>query len=116
LNDREKLNRVYQFAFNRDGDEVGLDYWEEQLDLGNVTLATFALEVALGAQNEDIIVLNNKIDSADLFSESIDAQQEIDAYSGSSGEIFGREWLDDFGDTISTQAQIDSALTDLVNG
>ncbi|MGK7947341.1 MAG: hypothetical protein AB4368_00670, partial [Xenococcaceae cyanobacterium] len=116
LNDREKLNRVYQFAFNRDGDEVGLDYWEEQLDLGNVTLATFAMEVALGAQNEDITVLNNKIASADLFSESIDTQAEIDAYSGSSGEIFGREWLDDFGDTISTQAQVDSALTDLVNG
>ena len=115
LSDREKLNRVYQFAFDRNGDEGGLNFWQEQLDLGNVTIATFAMEVALGAQNEDITILNNKIASADLFSESINTEVERDAYSGSTGEIFGREWLDDFDDAISTQAQVDSALADLVN-
>ena len=115
LSDRDTLNQVYQFAFDRDGDDPGLDYWEEQLDLGNVTLATFALEVALGAQNEDITILNNKIASADLFSNSLDTEAERDAYSGSSGERFGRDWLEDFGDTISTQAQVDAALDDLVD-
>ncbi|MGK7949634.1 MAG: Calx-beta domain-containing protein [Xenococcaceae cyanobacterium] len=116
LSDREKLNQVYQFTFNRDGDEGGLNFWQEQLDLGNVTIATFAMEVALGAQNEDITILNNKIASADLFSESIDTEAERNAYSGSTGEIFGREWLDDYGDAISTQAQVDAALADLVDG
>lgn len=112
---RNKINQVYQFAFNRDGDEAGLDFWTEQLDKNNVTLATFALEVALGAQNEDITVLNNKITSADLFSNSIDTEAETSAYSGSTGEVFGRDWLDDFGSTISSQVQVDTALTNLVN-
>ena len=112
---RDKVNQVYQFAFNRDGDAEGLDFWTEQLDKGNVTLATFALEVALGAQNEDIITLNKKIKSADRFSNGMDTQQEREAYGGSSAEIFGREWLNNFGATISSQAQVDSALTELVN-
>ena len=112
---RDKVNQVYQFAFNRDGDDGGLDFWTEQIDLGNVTLATFALEVALGAQNEDIVVLNNKINSADLFSNGIDTQAKTAAYSGSTGEIFGREWLGDFGEVVSSQVQVDEALTNLVN-
>ena len=114
-NNRDRVNRVYQFVFDRDGDAAVLEYWTEQIDLGNVTLATFALEIALGAQKNDIVVLNHKIESANLFSNSINTQQEREAYSGFSGESFGREWLDSFRDTTSTQAQVDSALTDLVN-
>ena len=113
---RDKVNQVYQFAFNRDGETEGLNFWTDQLDKGNLTLATFALEVALGAQNEDIITLNKKIKSADLFSNSMDTTEEINAYRGSSAEIFGREWLDGFDATISSQAEVDAALTDLVNG
>ncbi len=116
LSNRERVERVYQFVFNREADVVGSNYWTEQIDNGNVTLVNFALEVALGAQGEDIVTLNHKIESANLFSESIDTEAEINAYSGSTGEIFGREWLEEFGATTSSQAQIDSALSNLVNG
>ena len=116
LSNRERVDRVYQFVFNREADVVGSNYWTEQIDNGNVTLVNFALEVALGAQGEDIVTLNHKIESANLFSESIDTEAEINAYSGSTGEVFGREWLEEFGTTTSSQAQIDSALSNLVNG
>ncbi|MGK7948183.1 MAG: DUF4214 domain-containing protein [Xenococcaceae cyanobacterium] len=100
LSNQERVDLVYQFAFDRDADEDGQNYWTEQLDRGNVTLANFALEVALGAQGEDIVTLNNKIESANLFSDSLDTEVEINAYSGSSAEVFGREWLDNFGETV----------------
>lgn len=112
-NNRGKVNQVYQFAFNRNGDSEGLDFWTEQIEQGNVTLATFALEVALGAQNDDIVVLNNKIESADLFTNSIDTQSEIDAYQGSSGETFGREWLSQYGSTTVSEVGVELALSDL---
>ncbi|MGV2827326.1 DUF4214 domain-containing protein [Myxosarcina sp. GI1(2024)] len=112
-NNREKINQVYQFAFNRNGDEEGLDFWAEQIDKGNVTLATFALEVALGARNDDIVVLNNKIESADLFTNAIDTQAEMEAYQGSFGETFGRTWLSQYGSTIISQHTADLALSDL---
>ena len=116
MSNAERVDRVYQHTFDRDAEAEGSAFWTEQLDNGNVTLANFALEVALGAQGEDIVTLNNKIESADLFSSSLDTQEEIDAYSGSSGENFGRTWLDEFGNTISSQEQVDLALNNLIDG
>ncbi|MGK7947834.1 MAG: DUF4214 domain-containing protein [Xenococcaceae cyanobacterium] len=112
---RDKVNRVYQFAFDRDADSEGSDFWTERLDNGDITLVNFALEIALGAQLNDLTVLNNKIDSANLFSNSFDTEAEIAAYRGASAELFGRDWLNDFSDVVSSQAQVDSALADLVN-
>ncbi|MGK7949101.1 MAG: DUF4214 domain-containing protein, partial [Xenococcaceae cyanobacterium] len=57
LSNRERVDRVYQFVFNREADVVGSNYWTEQIDNGNVTLVNFALEVALGAQGDDIVTL-----------------------------------------------------------
>ncbi|MGV2829968.1 malectin domain-containing carbohydrate-binding protein [Myxosarcina sp. GI1(2024)] len=111
---RERVNQVYQFAFNRDGDKEGLDYWTEQIDRSHVTLASFALEVALGAQNNDVVVLNNKIESSDLFTKSIDTQAEINAYRGYEAGIFGRNWLSNYGLTTTTVAEVDSTMNELV--
>lgn len=116
MTNTERVNQVYQFCFDRDAELEGLTYWREELDNGNVTLANIALEVALGAQGEDIVTLNHKIESADLFSNSIDIQQEIDAYVGSSAEVFGQEYLNDFGATTSSIEQVDLALSNLVDG
>ncbi|BAQ63743.1 DUF4214 domain-containing protein [Geminocystis sp. NIES-3709] len=113
MSNREKVNQVYNFTFGRDAETAGLNYWTTQLNNGAVTLATFALEVALGAQNQDIIVLRNKINSADLFSTSINTQAERTAYSGSSAEVFGRDWLDPFENFTANQRIVDSALTAL---
>ncbi|NCO74608.1 MAG: DUF4214 domain-containing protein [Cyanobacteria bacterium] len=113
LSNSDKVNQVYNFAFGRDAEASGLNFWTTQLNNGGVTLATFALEVALGAQNQDIIVLRNKIASADLFSQSINTQGEINAYSGSTGEVFGRNWLDPFDNFISLQGNADTALSTL---
>ncbi|MGK7945594.1 MAG: DUF4214 domain-containing protein [Microcystaceae cyanobacterium] len=116
LNNEQRINLVYNHAFDRDAEAGGLAFWTEQLNLGNATLATFALEVALGAQNQDIVTLRNKIESAARFSTSIDTPQETIAYVGGTGELFGRTWLDDFGDTVTSQANVNAALDDLVAG
>ena len=114
LNDRQKINLVYELAFDRPGEPGGLDFWSEQLRNGSVTVATFALEVALGARNQDIITLRNKIESGNLFSDSFAGRPEaIGAYQGGFGEEFGRQWLDVFGSSISVPSQVDSALTQL---
>lgn len=76
-------------------------------------MATFALEVALGAQNDDITVLKNKIESADLFSQGVESHPNRSAYAGATGEIFGRDWLSDYGNTIATVNNINNALDDL---
>jgi hypothetical protein len=114
LSNRDKVNKVYNFAFNRNAEQGGLDFWTGQLDSGAVTLASFALEIGLGAQDEDIVILRNKLTSADLFTNSLDLPSEVQAYSGENAALFGRNWLGDFGTTVSTQGWVDAAITDLV--
>ena len=113
LTNRQRVNQVYQFAFNRDGDSGGLDYWTNQIDRGFVNLTTFALEVALGAQNEDFDLLVNKIESADSFSQGVETNPDGSAYSGSRGEIFGRDWLAGYGNTVASITDVNNALSDL---
>ena len=72
-----------------------------EINNSDITLINFASEETLGTQDE-IVILNHKIES-------------IDIYSGSSGENFGGEWLDDFDSTISSQEQVDLALNNLVD-
>ena len=72
-----------------------------EINNSDLTLIDFASEETLGTQDE-ITILNHKIES-------------IDIYSGSSGENFGEEWLDDFDSTISSQEQVDLALNNLVD-
>ncbi len=113
LSNRQKVNQVYNFAFGRNGDSEGLSYWTGQLNQGNVNLTTFALEVALGAQNQDLEVLQNKIDSANLFSQGVSTNPQGGDYSGSRGEIFGRDWLFDYGNTVATIGDVNNAINSI---
>lgn len=114
LNNTQRVNLVYNHAFGRDAEQGGLDYWVPRIDDGRVTLAEFALNIALGAQNEDIIALKNKVESAIRFSGSIDTQVERDAYRGGNAELFGREFLSNYAEYIAPQSAIDQALADFV--
>jgi hypothetical protein len=97
-------------AFGRDAETGGLNWWTERLNKGEVTLASFALQVALGAQNQDIIALRNKIESANLFSSSLDTPKENSAYSGANAELFGRNFLEAYGSFMATPTDINNVL------
>ncbi len=116
LDNTQRINQIYNNAFDRNGENTGLNYWTTQLDEGNLDLTKLALEIALGAQNEDLLALQNKIESANLFSQGIDTSEEIAAYSGAAGEAFGREWLSNFNMFVANQTNVDTALSTLVGG
>ncbi|MDJ0634790.1 MAG: DUF5666 domain-containing protein [Xenococcaceae cyanobacterium MO_188.B29] len=72
-----------------------------EINNSDVTLINFTSEETVGTQDE-IIILNHEIES-------------IDIYSGSYGENFGGELLDDFDSTISSQEQVELVLNNLVD-
>ncbi|BFM39776.1 peptidylprolyl isomerase [Synechocystis sp. LKSZ1] len=122
LNNREKVRKVYNLAFNRDPEQGGWDFWTGLLDRNQVTPVNFALAVALGASNgnkpgdnQDLTVIRNKIASADLISNAIDTPLERQATSGPSNEVFGRNWLAPFGDTSASLYAAEMALASFVN-
>ncbi len=68
----EKVTLLYQQMFNRQPEQTGLDYWVNKIDSGARSLASVALAIADGAQNQDAVALDNKIQSADYFTARVD--------------------------------------------
>ncbi len=64
---QELVNNIYQQLLGRDADAGGLAFFVGQLEAGAITLASVALDVANGAQNEDIDTLANKLSAANEF-------------------------------------------------
>ncbi len=54
------ISNVYQNLFDREPDNEGLKYWENQLDSGKINRSHFILAVINGALGNDKILLENK--------------------------------------------------------
>ncbi|AFZ48399.1 hypothetical protein Cyast_2455 [Cyanobacterium stanieri PCC 7202] len=108
------INQIYQFSFSRNADATGLAFWSEQLDNGSVTLASAALEIALGAEGTDIQTLNNRIQSANIFTNALDTTARRAAYSGIDAEVAGRGFLADSGTGVATVVDANSVILNLL--
>lgn len=119
LSKEQQVDQVYQFLFNRNAEVdsiTGKNYWFDQLDQGNISLAQLAVEVALGAQAEDIVVFSNKIRSANSFTSAIDVPVESNAYGGETARLFGISYLSAFGETAAGNELGNSALDQFLSG
>lgn len=72
---RDFISSIYQNLFNRLPDSAGWDYWEEQLDQGNLTRDIFIQAVIEGAEAEsgnpdDATILANKTEVGLFYAES----------------------------------------------
>lgn len=104
------VNTIYNFAFNRDADTAGRDFWVSQINLGNVSSSTAAIEIALGATGSDRSIIRNKIESADLVTAGLGADPDlVPNYT----EISGRNFLAPFGASVATPAQVNVFLAGL---
>lgn len=61
------IEGVYRNLFNRSPDEAGLAWWRKALDGGAITRSEAALLILLGAQNDDVLCVRNKIAVAHAF-------------------------------------------------
>ncbi len=67
----DQVTILFQQMFNRDPDPEGLAFWVNAIDTGIVTLAQSALAIAEGVQNEDAIILANKVAGAVYYTEQV---------------------------------------------
>ncbi len=61
------IDAIYQNLFNRDSDEAGKEYWQGELDKGNISKNMFILAVMNGANGSDKDILDNKTKVAEYF-------------------------------------------------
>src|SRR5687767_2116766 len=62
-----QINAIYQNLFNRDAEPAGLLYWSQEVAAGRLTPAGAALAILLGAQNDDLVAVQNKVAVSSAF-------------------------------------------------
>jgi hypothetical protein len=91
------VDSIYMALFNRTADPEGKAYYVEGFNAGRFTAATIMLNLLYGAQNEDLLSINNKVAASNIFTRTIDP--ELDGYNfwvtfaGNSDLIAWRNFL-----------------------
>src|SRR5213075_484625 len=57
-----QINAIYQNLFNRNAEQAGLDYWSSEVNSGRLSPAMAAYGILIGAQNDDAISVQHKLD------------------------------------------------------
>ncbi|WP_172124338.1 DUF4214 domain-containing protein [Devosia sp. 919] len=109
------INAIYQQLFDRDADPEGLAHYLALLESGEQSIETIAINILDGTSGSDLLTLDAKIDAADMFTDSLDRAEEVDAYAGNTAEGVGRDFIDsvDASDR-ATQQEVDAAIQKLL--
>jgi hypothetical protein len=105
-----QVNAIYQNLFNRDAEAAGITFWTNAVNSGHMDAASAALAIMLGAQGDDKVAVANKMQVALAFSQHVDTQSEVSAYSGANAAAMARDFLH----TVdATSASVTAALQQL---
>ena len=110
LNNRDRVDRIYRYLFNRPAEEAGLAAWVNELDLGRINIGQIAYKVALGALGTDRSTLDQKVSAAQQFSAQVFSGKF--SYNGFSAAATARAWLQQVG--VSSQGD-QAAMAQLPN-
>ena len=77
LPSNELISNLYQQMYGRAPDPEGLEFYTERLASGGATLASIGKQIADGAQNSDLEILNNRITVANSFTDEISSNEAI---------------------------------------
>lgn len=105
------ITNLYQNMFNRSPEQAGLDFYLNMLDEGTATLASIALDIANGAQDSDLTILNNKVDVAGYYTSQViatDAQYTSDDIADAVDII--KAVTNNDASVESAKSQVDSAM------
>jgi hypothetical protein len=112
------IDSIYMSLFNRLPDAGGKAYYMAGYANGTFTAGTIALNILDGAQGEDQIVINNKLDVANRFTTELDTAVEIQAYAGDIAAGIARDMLSEV--AVSTNPLtfygVDGAIAQIVGG
>ncbi len=91
------VDSIYMALFNRHAEAGGLNYYVNGFNSGQFTAATIMLNVLNGAQNQDLLSVNNKVTATNLFTRAIDPELDGDnlqvTYAGEEDAVSARSFL-----------------------
>jgi hypothetical protein len=95
LSNRDRVDRIYSYLFNRPAEEAGLAAWANELDLGRINIGQIAYKVALGALGSDRSTLDQKVGLAQQFGAQVTSGGF--SYDGLIAAATARSWLQQVG-------------------
>ncbi|TQV63976.1 MAG: DUF4214 domain-containing protein, partial [Halothiobacillaceae bacterium] len=92
------IDKVYLALFNRTPDETGKQFYIDNFTAGTFTAGTIVLRILDGAQNNDAVAIQNKLEAANLFTKTLDPEQDgigpfTATYDAAADETAARDWL-----------------------
>ena len=100
-----QVNAIYLNLFGRVAEPAGAAYWLNELSSGRFTLAEMAFAVLNGAQNEDAVVVQNKLRVMESFVGQLMTRSDAaTAYAGDSAAASARGFLSTVGSDAASLA------------
>lgn len=96
------IDQLYLALFNTTPDAAGKQFYVDGFVAGTFTAGTIALNVLNGAQNDDRVAINNKVQVANDFTQQVDGRPLTDAYFG-TGNAFNVTYAGD-ADAVAARA------------
>jgi len=92
------IDEVYLALFNRAPDEAGKKFYVDGFTAGTFTPGTIVLNILDGARNDDAVAIQNKLEAANLFTKTLDPEQDgigpfTATYKDAADETAARDWL-----------------------
>lgn len=110
MNTAQRIDAIYMNLFNRHAEPAGIDYWGSRLDSGVFTINNIAISILIGAQNEDLTTVNNRVSAALTFTKSLNTTTLASAYDGQTACMNIKAWL---GQVTSDSSTVQTAVSAL---
>lgn len=81
------VDAIYMALFNRAPDAAGKQFYVDEFNAGRMDAGTIALNVLDGAQNDDQVAINNKVQVANEFTQQVDGRPLSDPYFGTGSSF-----------------------------
>jgi hypothetical protein len=112
MDNRALVDAVYEHLFGRAAETAGVDYWAGLLDSKVISIADVVTSVAGGAQGLDSVVFQDKVQTAEIFTDHLDQANERLAYTGTNANTLAHDYLAAIKDEASAAYALDPANID----
>ncbi|WP_417539824.1 DUF4214 domain-containing protein [Marinobacter sp.] len=108
LSHDDLIQNLYKQMFGREADQAGLKYYIEVLSSGQSTLAQIALNISEGAINDDLKVIDNRLEVANEFT------RKFGNYQGEESIKAAQSMLLDVGSSYLSWMEINSIVDEAI--
>ena len=112
MDSRGVVSKVYDHLFGRVAEAGGVAYWADLMERGVISIDNVVREISRAALGTDGVAFNGKVAAATVFTQRMDAPNEVVAYGRDAAFALAMEFLATVKDADSALAAVDPVVVD----